>query len=101
MLVKTKNTLALIGLIIGYVMTAMFLVGYRITFETGSSFGGFFVGMALALWPLYIVVVFGLTVLYKDKYCSTIKALWRGQFLVPLGAVLAIITVPWLYGLFD
>ena len=80
-------------------MTFAFIIGFRLQNEGYLRSGVVLVYSALLTWPLYVLFTVFFSVFYRhDKAKVTlIKKLQKSHFLVPLGAVLAVLFIPLLY----
>ncbi len=89
-----------IGVLVGFTMVALFLLGYRFIAAQVTVIGTIMVYTGLVLWPAYA----GLTIILTWR-TNLSQALWtramvRSQVMVPAGAVMALLTIVLLYRVF-
>ena len=76
------------GVAIGFIMLASFVFGYRVLILDNAVIGSILITFGLLLYPLYIISIVVLTIIFKEHWSNELKKQWRHSiFFVPLGAI--------------
>ena len=89
-----------IGVLVGFTMVALFLLGYRFIGRNSQAFGAVLVYTGLLLWPAYAALSVVLKLRTDTTDARWVGALIRSHVVVPVGSLLALLFIAAIYRLF-